>query len=601
MPVASSAAQARSALAALRRVLSHAGAPSGSFLSSELQLTLAAAPGGWRGASRMVSSSTASAIPVQLPPSSGAAATAATAAATRRVPSFSFSSARAGFSGRRGISASASNFSSSLFENEEEDRGSSGSRQGRRGGRGGRQRGGRGRGSANDGSSSSSSGALLLCELLPAELRRQSTSSPLALSAGPPEGNQRQQKQKRKRALSSSAAAEAPSSPSSPSPSSPSSASPSSPSSSNSLEPETPSDREIVRSLTNSILSRNNADLRWRIAAAMGLLVGAKLLSVGVPFLFKAAIDALAFDPSGLSAAPASAASSSGSLPPPLSTWLPASLLLGYGAARAGTAAAGEARNAVFAAITQATMRRTSRSVFGHLLALDLGFHLDRQPGALYRSIDRGSRGINFLLSSAVFNVVPTALEVALVSALLAHRCGAEFAALVAGTVGAYAAFTLSVTSWRTGFRREMNAADAAAGAAALDSLVNYEAVRSNGGERKELQRYDDALGRYEAAALRTATSLAALNLGQAAIFSASLAGAMTLAARGVADGSLSVGDVVLGNVPSSPSPSPSPSFTFFLFALHFSLLLFISSLTLFFSPPLFLAPSFLLLPSNTK
>ena len=287
----------------------------------------------------------------------------------------------------------------------------------------------------------------------------------------------------------------------------------------------------------------------------MGLLVGAKLLSVGVPFLFKAAVDALAFDPSGLSAAPpapaAAGASGAGSssLPPPLSTWLPASLLLGYGAARAGAAAAGEARNAVFAAITQATMRRTSRSVFGHLLALDLGFHLGRQPGALYRSIDRGSRGINFLLSSAVFNVVPTALEVALVSALLAHRCGGEFAALVAGTVGAYAAFTLSVTSWRTGFRREMNSADAAAGAAALDSLVNYEAVRANGGERAELARYDAALARYEASALRTATSLAALNFGQAAIFSASLAGAMTLAAKGVADGSLSVGDVVLGEI----------------------------------------------------
>lgn len=278
----------------------------------------------------------------------------------------------------------------------------------------------------------------------------------------------------------------------------------------------------------------------------MGLLVGAKLLSVGVPFLFKAAVDALAFDPSGLSPAPASA-TGGGSLPPPLSTWLPTSLLLGYGAARAGAAAAGELRNAVFAAITQATMRRTSRSVFGHLLDLDLGFHLGRQPGALCRSMDRGSRGINFLLSSAVFNVVPTALEVALVSALLAHRCGGEFAALVAGTVGAYAAFTLSVTSWRTGFRREMNAADAAAGAAALDSLVNFEAVRANGGEKAELKRYDDALSRYESAALRTATSLAALNFGQAAIFSCSLAGAMALAARGVADGSLSVGDVVLG------------------------------------------------------
>lgn len=281
----------------------------------------------------------------------------------------------------------------------------------------------------------------------------------------------------------------------------------------------------------------------------MSLLVGAKLLSVGVPFLFKAAVDALAFDPSGLSPAPSpsSPSPSGGSSFSPLSTWLPASLLLGYGAARAGAAAAGEARNAVFAAITQATMRRTSRAVFRHLLDLDLAFHLGRQPGALYRSIDRGSRGINFLLSSAVFNVVPTAFEVALVAGLLAHRCGAEFAALTAATVASYAAFTLSVTSWRTRFRRAMNAADAAAGATALDSLVNYEAVRANGGTPRELRRYDDALGKYEDAALRTATSLAALNFGQAAIFSAALAGAMTLAAHGVAEGTLTVGDVVLG------------------------------------------------------
>ena len=523
-------------LAALRRVLAQPGAPLDWSLSLELRTAVEATARRWSGgASRMLASSATKSTSLLLPPP----AAAAPLLRSRGGSSSLFASApspRAGFSGRRRISASASAsnstfFSSSLLggEGDTDDGDGGGSSSRRRGRRGGRSRGG---GSPHSGAAA----PLLLRELLPVELRGRHLSTLAAADPRARAGKQRQQLPRR--ALSSSSAP-------SPPPSPPPRNSPQAPSSLPG-EPETPSDSEIVRALTNSILSRDNADLRWRIAAAMGLLVGAKLLSVGVPFLFKAAVDALAFDPSGLSPAPASA-TGGGSLPPPLSTWLPASLLLGYGAARAGAAAAGELRNAVFAAITQATMRRTSRSVFGHLLDLDLGFHLGRQPGALCRSMDRGSRGINFLLSSAVFNVVPTALEVALVSALLAHRCGGEFAALVAGTVGAYAAFTLSVTSWRTGFRREMNAADAAAGAAALDSLVNFEAVRANGGEKAELKRYDDALSRYESAALRTATSLAALNFGQAAIFSCSLAGAMALAARGVADGSLSVGDVVLG------------------------------------------------------
>jgi ABC transporter ATM len=238
-----------------------------------------------------------------------------------------------------------------------------------------------------------------------------------------------------------------------------------------------------------------------------------------VPFLFKYTIDSLTADPTGLT--PATVAGVLALTPP--------ALIVGYGVARAGASFCNEARNAVFAKVTQGAIRGVANKVFTHLHGMDLAFHLSRQTGAVSRLIDRGTRGINFILSSMVFNVVPTAFEVALVAGILAYKCGPAFAGLTAGTIVAYTAFTFSITQWRTRFRREMNRAESQASSRAVDSLINYETVKYFGNEAHEERRYDECLSKYERAAIETQQSLSALNWGQNAIFSAALSAAMLL------------------------------------------------------------------------
>lgn len=148
------------------------------------------------------------------------------------------------------------------------------------------------------------------------------------------------------------------------------------------------------------------------------------------------------------------------------------------GLARVGSAAFSELRNAVFANVAQRSIRRVARSVFSHLLRLDLGWHLSRQTGGLTRAIDRGTKGISFLLTSIVFHIVPTALEISMVCGILSYKCGWNFAAVTVVTMAAYAWFTIRTTSWRTRFRREANAADNRAATTSVDSLLNYEAVK---------------------------------------------------------------------------------------------------------------------------
>jgi ATP-binding cassette, subfamily B (MDR/TAP), member 7 len=224
------------------------------------------------------------------------------------------------------------------------------------------------------------------------------------------------------------------------------------------------------------------------------------------------------------------------------------SMVLAYGLTRISATLFQELRNAVFASVAQKAIRRVAGSVYEHLLRLDLNFHLSRQTGGLTRAIDRGTKGISFLLTSMVFHVLPTALEIGLVCSILTYQYGAQFAAITAATMVAYTAFTITTTSWRTKFRKQANAADNKAATVAVDSLINYEAVKYFNNENYEVARYDKALQQYERASIKVATSLTFLNSGQNVIFSSALTAMMYLACSGVAEGNLTVGDLVMVN-----------------------------------------------------
>ncbi|KAM9412613.1 iron-sulfur clusters transporter ABCB7, mitochondrial-like isoform 2-T2 [Salvelinus alpinus] len=263
------------------------------------------------------------------------------------------------------------------------------------------------------------------------------------------------------------------------------------------------------------------------------------MTNVTVPFMFKYAVDelnGLSGHMLNLSDAPSTVAT------------MATAVLIGYGVSRAGSALFNELRNAVFGKVAQNSIRRIAKNVFLHLHSLDLGFHLSRQTGAMSKAIDRGTRGISFVLSAIVFNLGPTVFEMGLVSAILYYKCGLEFAAVTLGTLGAYTAFTVAVTQWRTRFRIEMNKADNEAGNAAIDSLLNYETVKYFNNEKYEAEKYDGYLKSYESSSLKTTYTLAMLNFGQSVIFSVGLTGIMVLASKGIMAGSMTVGDLVMVN-----------------------------------------------------
>jgi len=270
---------------------------------------------------------------------------------------------------------------------------------------------------------------------------------------------------------------------------------------------------------------------------AGGLLLGAKVLNTSVPFFLSHAVDSLN---TSVALHPTS--------PEVAATTAVTAMLVGYGAARASALGFNELRNAVFARVAQHSIRRIAQHVFRHLHNLDLSFHLARRTGALSKTIDRGSRGISFVLSALVFNVAPTLVELGLVCGILAVQCGPAYSLVALSTVLTYAAFTLGVTQWRTRYRVDMNRADNDAGNKAVDSLINFETVKYFNNEEFEAREYDRALARFQEASLKTNWSLAFLNFGQGLIFSAALSTIMVMASREILAGTMTVGNLVMVN-----------------------------------------------------
>ena len=285
-----------------------------------------------------------------------------------------------------------------------------------------------------------------------------------------------------------------------------------------------------LMSLIPYLWPKDKAELRVRVVIAMALLICAKLINVVIPFFYKAIVDGLTAPEAGAVIA------------------LPLAALLAYGGARLGTAFFAQLRDAIFAKVAQHAGRQVSLSVFNHLFQLSLRYHLGRRTGELSRAIDRGVRAITFMLGMVLFNILPTIFEFALVIGILLINYDWPFAAITFVTIVGYAIFTIIATEWRTRFRRMMNTEDNAVSAKAVDSLLNYETVKTFTNEELESSRFDQTLGRYQSAAVKSQVSLAALNFGQAAIVAIGVTAIMIFAAQGVVAGQLTVGDVVLVN-----------------------------------------------------
>jgi ABC-type transport system involved in Fe-S cluster assembly fused permease/ATPase subunit len=288
--------------------------------------------------------------------------------------------------------------------------------------------------------------------------------------------------------------------------------------------------REDLRSLVRLapyLWPKGELGLRLRVLAAIAFLIAAKLINVYVPVLYKQAVDAL----SG-----------------PELVVLPVALVLGYGLARILAQAFAELREAIFARVEQHAVRLVGLSTFRHLHRLSLRFHLERQTGGMSRAIERGIRGVEFLLSFMLFNLVPTLFEILLVCGVLWHFYEARFAAVTFVTIVVYVVYTAVITDWRVKFRREMNERDSEANTKAIDSLLNYETVKYFANEEHEAQRFDRALRAYERAAVKSQSTLSLLNVGQGLIISVGLVLVMLMAGQGVVDKTMTIGDFVLVN-----------------------------------------------------
>ncbi|MCA8933586.1 MAG: ABC transporter ATP-binding protein/permease [Rhodospirillaceae bacterium] len=290
-----------------------------------------------------------------------------------------------------------------------------------------------------------------------------------------------------------------------------------------------PGNLGVLASLAPYLWPAGDRATRARVLLAVGCLLLAKLATVAIPIFYGRAVDALSPETGAALA-------------------IPLGLILAYALARVLSLGFAEARDAVFARVAQRAIRGAGLNVFEHLHALSLSFHLNRQTGGLSRVIERGTKAIETLLSFALFNIVPTLLEIALVTAIMWALFDWRFALLTFVLLVSYVAFTMVVTEWRLKFRRRMNESDQQAHTKAIDSLLNFETVKYFGNEAHESARFDEALRRYEGAAVSNRVSLAALNIGQSLIISVGLAAIMYMAAADIVDGTMSIGDFVLVN-----------------------------------------------------
>jgi ATP-binding cassette subfamily B protein len=292
---------------------------------------------------------------------------------------------------------------------------------------------------------------------------------------------------------------------------------------------DTPRTWGVIAILGRHLWPNGEPGLRARVIVALVLLVVAKVTNVYVPLLYKDAVDAL-----GTPAAQAVA--------------VPIALIVAYGAARVLAQAFGEIRDAIFAPVAQRAIRNLALEVFGHLHALSLRFHLERQTGGISRVIERGTQGMDFLIRFTTFNILPTLFEIILVGGILWSLYDWRFSVVTLVVVGVYIVFSIVFSEWRIKFVRYMNEADTEANAKAIDSLLNFETVKYFGNEPHESRRYDVGRRRYETAAIRSSRTLSVLNIGQGAIISVGLVAVMAMAGQGVVAGTMTIGDFVAVN-----------------------------------------------------
>jgi ATP-binding cassette subfamily B protein len=294
-----------------------------------------------------------------------------------------------------------------------------------------------------------------------------------------------------------------------------------------------PAEVRVIRRVLPYLWPKGARETKLRVAAALGLLLLAKAATVGTPAVYKLAVDA--FEKAGVDERA-------------LLLSLPVWLVIAYGAVRLAAVAFTQLRDAIFARVSQSALRRLALTTFGHVHELSLRYHIERKTGGLSRVIERGVKGVDFLLRFMLFSVGPLALELAMVAIIFLVVFDVRYFAVIAVTIAIYVWFTFRLTEWRVAIRQRMNEQDTDANQKAIDSLLNFETVKYFTAERREAARYDAAMAGYEAAAVQTATSLAALNAGQAAIITAGLVAVMAMAARGVLAGDLTIGDFVMVN-----------------------------------------------------